>query len=191
MMITLIIHYLSRFSVIDKALTELLKALEERAFFIIDMFPFVVSPTPILSCLTEKDRLLHLMRSHLKELMEEVVFNEGNILQVEMDQSPLEVLYQAYEACLKGWYDKPVAPETESAIRLLLLVHLLESKGYSIEDIEAQVAFSTLTIHRNEEGWIQPVSMLEESPELKSIFCGFDGVQINHETSNITFARFS
>ncbi len=184
--ITAILDYMAHFRYEQSDLKELIQALQHRANILLDMFPFYEPPKPCIDFLKHENPLLTVMQSLLQQLVGWVIFNETNAIALALDHDPASILYQAYEACVKGWYEKIKNPETENQIRLMLMEVLLRERGWDYDDIENNVLFHQTTLERDQQRWLAPRSMLSEmNPlpvnELRSV----DGIEMDYKMGDI------
>jgi hypothetical protein len=89
--------------------------------------------------------------------------------QAEIDHSYVPVFYQAYEACLKNWYQKNHDPEQEKKFRQRLMQELLMSKQWSIDDIDYNLNAPWPITNLDEQGWTCPRSSILTSAKEANI----------------------
>lgn len=180
------LRFIACFQFADEEVAELIKAFQYQALLLADMFPFYQPLQPNIDFLVEENKLLELMRRHLHGLIMLISSNQKNLAQVTLDVPEAMVLYRAYEATIKRWYEQPYRAETESALKLKLMETLLADYGWDFTDIEENVALSKSSIKRNDLSWIEPISVWTESAsDVSSLFRSVNGVTVDYKKGEI------
>ena len=95
---------------IDSELEELITAFQHHSLLVADMFPFFQPLQSNIEFVSQEDQTILLMRQLLHALidMADKAKEEGS--EIKIDHTYVRVFYQAYEACLKNWYQKQYQP---------------------------------------------------------------------------------
>ena len=186
---TQMLKCMSLFKYQDPELKEIIQAFQHRALVIADVFPFLHLPQANIDFLMKEDEPIILMRQFLHTLVRAIEANQSSTDKIPVDYEQIRVLYQAYEACLKNWYEERHDPETESKLRLDLMKALLESHRWTFADLSKNLDTPWLMIDRDEEGWMRPTRALPipEHPDMVK-FRALDGVELNYKTGQIAFS---
>ncbi|AIL65464.1 hypothetical protein NOVO_05475 [Rickettsiales bacterium Ac37b] len=98
------------------------------------------------------------------------------------------MLYQAYEASLKGWYEEEHNPIQEQILRLDLMQELLAKDNWTFADLDKNIDSPWIMVDQDSEGWMKPNASLPliEDPRVKK-YSSLEGVEINHTTGEINF----
>lgn len=165
----------------DSEFKEILKALQHRALWIADLFPFFQVPQSNADFIAQEDKTLVLMRQLLHAIIDKIDDP------AEIDHSYVRVFYQAYEACLKNWYQKSHDPEREKKFRQRLMQELLVSKEWTTDDLDYNLNAPWPLTDLDEEGWTCPqssiVNVSKKTPTYKTIH----GAEFNYKTGEIDF----
>jgi curved DNA-binding protein CbpA len=172
----------------DSELKETLEALQHRALWLADLFPFFQTPQSNSDLLAQDDQALVLMRQLLHALINKIDDKKAQTEKSIIDHSYVRVFYQAYEACLKNWYQKNHSPEIEKKFRQRLMHELLESKQWTRDDLDYNLNAPWPLNHLDEEGWTCPKSILRLAknaniPTYKTVH----GVELNYKTGKMAF----
>ena len=162
---TRVIKCLSAFTYQEETLNNILPTLKERTLSRVDIFPFFDGSKSNVAFLKEDHKLLGLMRRLLNGLMRIYEYNKSHSPAIPLDYSPTNLLYEAYEACLKNWYQEEYNPTVENQFRLDLMDELLFEKGWTFLEVEERLTPPWVRVDRNEEGWITPIDSLPYSSE--------------------------
>nr|MBA2652060.1 hypothetical protein [Tatlockia sp.] len=183
-----VIQYLSAFIYQEKMLKDILQALKERTFNTVDVFPFFEVPQSNIVLFKEDNKTLKLMRHLLSEMVKIYQYNQSNSPGISLDHSPVTVLYQAYEACLKNWYQEVYNPAIEHQFRLELMDELLFEKGFTFLEVEERLTSPWVMVDRNDDGWLTPTRSLPYPTDINlQVFSSLTGAEINFKTGNIQF----
>ncbi|WP_218814161.1 DnaJ domain-containing protein [Rickettsiella endosymbiont of Dermanyssus gallinae] len=167
---------------------QIIEALQHRALWLADLFPFFQATQSNANLLAEEDKNLLLMRQLLHALIDKIDNKKEDVEKAEIDHSYVRVFYQAYEACLKNWYQKNHDPELEKKFRQRLMQELLVSKEWTSDDLDYNLNAPWPLDNLSEEGWTQPEPALplaqkENVPTYKTIH----GVEISYKSGNMAF----
>lgn len=170
----------------DSEFKKILEALQHRALWIADLFPFFQAPQSNADFIAQEDKTLVIMRQLLHALIDKI---DGQKDPAEIDHSYVRVFYQAYEACLKNWYQKSHDPEREKKFRQRLMQELLVSKEWTTDNLDYNLNAPWPLTDLDEEGWTCPKSSIlssakkANSPTYKTIH----GAELNYKTGEIDF----
>jgi hypothetical protein len=182
------LKYLLSFQFDDSTLEEAIPALTKRALMIADVFPFFENLQSNVAFLRQENKMLHLMRRLLKAMIDIHEYNKSHSDRIIIDHSATTLLYQAYEACLKNWYQEEYDPATEQHFRLELMDELLFDNAWTFLDVEQQIDSPWIMVDRDEQGWLKPSCSLPYSEEDSLVnYSTIDGVEINPKTGEINF----
>lgn len=167
---------------------QIINALQHRALWLADLFPFFQATQSNANLLAEEDKNLLLMRQLLHALIDKIDNPKEGLEKIAIDHSYVRVFYQAYEACLKNWYQKNHDPELEKKFRQRLMQELLVSKEWTSDDLDYNLNAPWPLDNLSEEGWTQPEPALplainHNIPTYKTIH----GVEVNYKTGNMAF----
>lgn len=171
----------------DDDFKETLEALQHRALWLADLFPFFQAPQSNSDLLEQEDQALVLMRQLLHALIDKIDNKKDKTEQI-IDHSYVRIFYQAYEACLKNWYKKTHDPELEKKFRQRLMQELLLSKQWETDDLDYNLNAPWPLDHLDKQGWTQPTSILPLAkkanvPTYKTVH----GVELNYKTGKMAF----
>ncbi|GFT61887.1 curved DNA binding protein DnaJ [Nephila pilipes] len=173
----------------DSKLKEVLEAFQHRALWIADLFPFFQAPQPNADFIAQEDETTILMRQLLHTLIDKIEDQNDPAEKCTIDHSYVRVVYQAYEACLKNWYQKNHDPEREEKFRQRLMQELLVSRQWTIDDINYNLNAPWPLTDLDNQSWTCPKSSILTSgkkgnaPTYKTI----RGVELNYKTGEINF----
>jgi curved DNA-binding protein CbpA len=183
------IRKLDKFRYDVDGLKDILPALQHRALQLADVFPFFESCRSNIDIFRSPDNRLSLMRSLLSRLVDIVNHNHQHPeALIPLDHKATTVLYQAYEACLKNWYESLYDENTEKKLRLDLMEQLLNEKGWSFAEMEANLQSPWIMVDRDDNEWFRPTRVLPFVRETElQIYKALTGAEINDETGEIVF----
>lgn len=185
---TQVLKYISVFHFQDSMLHEVTSALKKRTLAITDVFPFFESHQSNISLLRQENKMIHLMRHLLQEMIGIHEYNKSHSDGPFIDHSAVTLLYQAYEACLKNWYQEEYDPAIEKKLRLDLMEELLFDNGWSAMDVEQHIDSPWIMVDRDEEGWLKPTRSLPYVEEEEFVkYRTVNGAEVNHATGEINF----
>lgn len=115
------IKYIAAFQFKDAMFSDVLTALKRRILITTDIFPFFEDNQSTIPFLRQENKTLHLMRKLLNAMISAYEYNKTNAQSIAIDHSAVTILYQAYEACLKNWYQEEFDPLVEQRFRLELM----------------------------------------------------------------------
>ena len=185
---TQVLRYLSAFQFQDVMLVEAIPALQKRTMTVADVFPFFEGAQSNVAFLRNKDKMLHLMRRLLHSMIALLDYNKTHTDEIPIDHSAVTVLYQAYEACLKNWYQEEYDAETEKKFRIDLMDELLFENSWTFLDVEQNVDSPWIMVDRDDEGWMKPVRSLPYRVDDSIVkYRAINGAEVNHKTGEITF----
>ena len=172
----------------DSEFEQIIEALQHRALWLADLFPFFQAAQSNANLLAEEDKNLILMRQLLHALIDKINSAKEKEEKDVIDHSYVRVFYQAYEACLKNWYQKNHDPELEKKFRQRLMHELLISNAWDTDDLNYNLNAPWPLDNLSEEGWTQPEPALplainHNIPTYKTIH----GVEINYKTGSMSF----
>lgn len=175
------LKFIASFRYHDEEIVNIAQALQTRLLYLLDIFPVLPSLQSNISHLTKSDSSnLTLMRAFLHSLV-----NMSNKKE-PLDHERTAILYQAYEACVKSWYQQQYDPETENKFRLELMEQLLRDNDWGFLNLD-QYLVSSVMIKRDRQNW------MELQKPLRVIECGvptyasLDGIEINYKNGQIKF----
>lgn len=174
---------------IDSELEELIGAFQHRCLFVADMFPFFQSLQSNIEFVSQEDRTIVLMRQLLHALIDRADKSKKEGSEITIDHTYVRVFYQAYEACLKHWYQKNHQPELEKSFRSRLMDELLLGNKWEHSDLDynlnAPWAMKELL---NEEGWSQFHQTIALAKKAKvPTYSTVHGLEINYTTGKMAF----
>jgi len=170
----------------DSEFKEILEALQHRALWLADLFPFFQAPQSNADFIAQEDKTLVLMRQLLHALIDKIDDQKDP---AEIDHSYARVFYQAYEACLKNWYQKNHDPEREKKFRQRLMQELLVSKRWTTGDLDYNLNAPWPLTDLDEQGWTCPKSSILSSAKKANIptYKTIRGVELNYKTGKMDF----
>lgn len=182
------IKYISAFRFQDEMQSEILCALKKRTLNAADIFPFFDAPQSNVAYVRQANNTLHLMRQLLNTIVNAYEYNKTHSDSISIDHSAVKILYQAYEACLKNWYQEEFDPAVEQKFRLNLMEELLFDNGWTFLDVEQLVASPWIMVDRDEQGWMRPTRSLPYTEEDAFVkYRTINGAEINNKTGEINF----
>ncbi len=184
------LKYMSAFQFQTPELVKVIPLIQKRVLKIIDVFPFFEPAQSNAQLFDDSFSMIILMREVLQTLVRIIKNNKietaGNL--VKLDVPEAAVLYQAYAACLRGWYEDHTNLDSENEIRLALMQELLTLKGWDFPGMGKNLESPWIMIDRDTAGWIKPRPTLTfpADPALTA-FQSLNGFMINETTGEITF----
>ncbi|WP_218813548.1 DnaJ domain-containing protein [Rickettsiella endosymbiont of Dermanyssus gallinae] len=167
---------------------QIIEALQHRALWLADLFPFFQATQSNANLLAEEDKNLLLMRQLLHALIDKIDNKKEGVEKIAIDHSYVRVFYQAYEACLKNWYQKNHDPELEKKFRQRLMQELLVSKEWTSDDLDYNLNAPWPLDNLSEEGWTQPEPALPLAKKMNiPTYKTVHGVEINYKTGRMAF----
>lgn len=183
-----VLRYLAGFKFQDKILQKIIPDLQERTLSIADIFPFIEEQRSNITLFRQYNKGLHLMRRLLNAMVEIIEYNKTHEKTIPLDHAPTTVLYQAYEACLKNWYQEEYEEATEQKFRLSLIEELLFANSWTFLDVERNIASPYIMVARDENGWMKPTRSLPYMDNNKiAKYKAIKGAEVNNKTGAITF----
>ena len=168
-----------------KALPELVKLYSH----ISNVFPLYEEPQAHIQLFSTSDNGLQgTMRRLLYVLVDVVRFNRSHAADEAkpFDHKYVDVLYYAYEACLRRWYESNEA--TEKDIRTTLMEELLADRGWKFSDLNKRLQSPYIMIDRTPDGWLSPTRTLAlPTKEKQTAFASLDAIEIDDNTGNFHF----
>ena len=186
---THVLRYIAAFQFQEDFLAEVVPALQRRTLTIVDIFPFFEAQRANIAFLQHEDRSLHLMRKLLNAMINALEYNKTHAQGIIVDHSASTVLYQAYEACLKNWYQEQHDSETEQKFRRQLMEELLFENSWSQVDINRNLLDPWVMVSRDDEGWLRMSSRSLPYADSVNIvkYRSIKGAELNHASGKITF----
>lgn len=186
---THILKYLSAFQFKDEVLQQTIPVLYKRTLIIADIFPFFENHQSNVAFLNQENKMLHLMRHLLNAMVRAHEHNKTHLQSISIDHSTVTILYQAYEACLKNWYQKEYDPILENNFRLELMKELLFDKGWTFLDVEQNIDSPWIMVNRDEDGWMKSSRELPYTDDEEQCvkYRAINGAEINNKTGEISF----
>ncbi|KIE05775.1 hypothetical protein NF27_CY00110 [Candidatus Jidaibacter acanthamoeba] len=171
----------------DDDLAAIIEALQIKCLKIADIYPIFEPPKSNIAFFKKGNESIILMRRFLHALVknsEERQFEDNE----SYGHTRINILYQAYEASLKGWYEEEHNKEQERQFRLELMGELLAKDNWTFEDLDKNIDTPWVMVDRDAEGWMNPSNSLPltEDPEIK-IYGSLNGFEVNNETGEISF----
>jgi curved DNA-binding protein CbpA len=172
----------------DSEFRETLEALQHRALWLADLFPFFQSPHSNSDLLDQEDQSLVLMRQLLHALIDKIETAKTKTEKLAIDHDYVRIFYQAYEACLKNWYQKNHSPKIEKKFRQRLMQELLESKQWTTEDLNYNLNAPWSLNNLDEAGWTRhkPILPLARKANVQT-YKTVHGVELNYKTGKMAF----
>ena len=136
---THVLRYLSSFKFQDERLSEVILSLKKRTLMLADVFPFFEPHQSNIAFLRQENKALYLMRQLLHALVRVHEYNKTHPEIQAISHSATTILYQAYEACLKNWYQEEYNPSVEKQFRLDLMEELLFENDWTFLDVEQRL----------------------------------------------------
>lgn len=185
---THVLQYVAAFQFQNLILNDIIPALQKKTLIIADVFPFFEDHQSNIAFLRHEDKTIHLMRRLLNAMIEIFEYNKTHPESVIIDHSAVTVLYQAYEACLKNWYQEEYDPAAEQKFRLELMEELLFDNSWSFLDVEQNLDVPWVMVDRNEGGWMVPTRTLPYSEDPSIVkYRSIRGAEVNHKSGEIAF----
>jgi curved DNA-binding protein CbpA len=184
---TYTLKFLSTFRYLQLGLPELMAASYQRVLSISDVFPFHEALRSNSDLFMSQHTSLVLMRQYLHVMMELIQSKTPAAIQ----HSEVTILYQAYEASLKNWYedqmDADLESQQEEELRIQLMEALLRQHAWKKTDVYENIDAWGVTIERDAFGWIDPVMRVPvpDDPAI-DVFESLDGLEIDYATSTIS-----
>ena len=174
---------------IDPELEELIGAFQHRCLFVADMFPFFQTLQSNIEFVSQEDRTIVLMRQLLHALIDSANNTKEKESKITLDHSYVRVFYQAYEACLKHWYQKNYQPELEKAFRSRLMEELLLSKKWERSDLDYNLnAPWAMKEVLDEGGWSQFHQTIALAKKANvPTYSTIHGLEINYTNGKMAF----
>ncbi|MCC5792428.1 MAG: J domain-containing protein [Legionellaceae bacterium] len=185
-----VIKYISAFQFEDLTLNEVIPALKKRALIIADVFPFFENAQSNVAFLKKENRSLHLMRYLLQVMTNRYEYNKNHSDGIPLEHSAIAILYSAYEACLKNWFQENYDPAVEKKFRLDLMDELLFANNWTFLDVEERLNSPWIMVGRDDKGWIKPTRSLPYKDESEGGFVTYrsiNGAEVNAKTGEINF----
>ncbi len=182
------LNFIMHFKYDHAELAEVISALHHRSKVVANLFPFFQPIQSNMAFFMQEDQTLILMRQLLHALIDIVEKNQTSEEEVPLDHEYVTVLYAAYEAYLKNWYDKQHNPEREESFRLQLMRELLNINRWTFACLDANLSSSWLSLKRTEQGWIRPdrALFLPQDKRL-NYYNSVEGFEINYYTGDLAF----
>ncbi|MBB71513.1 MAG: hypothetical protein CMF50_03865 [Legionellales bacterium] len=181
-------HCLNRLVYEHQQLNELINAYSKRTLQILDFYPLTILRRSNIAWHSSHDISLALMRRLLNSMMSIYHYNKSCSEPINLEHSAVDLLYQAYEACLKNWYQITYNPAVETSIRLELMEQLLTEQGWGFLDVERNVDTPWVMVQHDDNGWMTPTRSLPLSEdEPYGIYKSIDGFAVNTRTGSIEF----
>ncbi len=183
------LNYLCQFNYKIEGLDTIIPELQDSCLYIANVFPLAEVAQSNLDFMDSRYGLQAIMRRLLHTLVGIIKNNMHSDLegQIRLDHEYVNVLYYAYEACLRQWYEAE-DPDTEKNIRATLIEELLYKQHWSIHELNMNLQSPWTLINRNTESWLQPSRTLAlPRAEAQAAYCGLDAVEVNYKTGGITF----
>ena len=185
---TYTLKYIAAFQFQDAMLSGVIVALKRRALIIADVFPFMEAHQSNVAFLRQENKVIHLMRQLLTTMIKIQEYNKTHSESIVIDHSAVTILYQAYEACLKNWYQEEYDLEVEKKFRLDLMEELLFENSWTFLDVEQRIDSPWIMIDRDENGWMKPTRSLPFSEDRRVVkYKTIHGAEVNHKTGEINF----
>lgn len=182
------LRLLSAFQYRHPQLLDVVKAFQHQALKIADLFPFFESISPNVDFFAKGQQTIGLMRGLLHVLIQIIKSNRAGEESIPIDHDYITVLYQAYEACLKDWYEETHDPENEQGFKVLLMNELLFKNGWTFLELEQNLNSPWIMIDRDEEGWMVPSPSLpwKNTPSIET-YRSLNGLELNYHTGQMRF----
>lgn len=171
-------------------LERIINSFKNKVHLLGDFFPLLDLPKSLSGRYSKKENELELIRDVLHALTTLCESENNKPGTIQLPHKPSVILYQAYEACLKNWYqNKHEAhnPKLENHFRLSLMKVLLAEKGQDFDSVEKLLLSPNVMINRDKEGYLQWTgkSAFPEKSEFQ-VFRSINGFEIDHSSGAIT-----
>lgn len=182
-----ILRYLAAFRFKHSLLEDFIPAVQKRTLMLFDFFP-VFNGTLSNIRLLEENKSLPFMRRLLQTMVSALEHNKTHNQSIELNRTPASILYHAYEACLKNWYQDEPDLLLEQKFRLDLMDELLFEQGWTFFDVEPLMNAPWVMMRRDPDGWMDlsrslPFAQEDTTPKYSAI----NGVEMNPKTGDIQF----
>ena len=187
---TEVLRYIAAFQYQDPMYKELIPAVQKRTLLIADIFPFFYECQTNITLMREEYKSTHLLRRLLNALVGILEYNKTHSADeaIVIDHAAASILYQAYEACLKNWYQEEYDPTVEKKFRLDLMKELLSEQKWTVGDIEENLGNPWVMVARDAKGWMRPTRSLPFVEDPRRVkYSAINGAQLNDKTGEITF----
>ena len=182
------LKYISAFQFQDAMLNEVVPDFKRRTLFVMDVFPFFESHQSNVAFFKQGNQTIRLMRHMLNALNVTYEYNKTNVGSLPMAHAATTILYQAYEACLKNWYQEEYDPATEQKFRLDLMEELLFENSWTFLDVEQNIDSPWIMVGRDEQGWMTPTRSLPFTDDVANVnYSAINGAEVNRKTGDINF----
>ncbi|HYF97863.1 MAG TPA: hypothetical protein VD770_02655, partial [Coxiellaceae bacterium] len=192
-----ILKYTSHMHYEVPSLQHTIQGYQQRCLSIANLFPCYENVVPNGQLFAERlqrgDLGLHMVRQLLHNLVDRLT--ESRIAnRAYTEHNPVDVLYQAYEACVRGWYFNPGDILAESAaliqeqFRCELIQALLDEKLWSVIDVHKNTDAFGIMIGRDDKGWLDigPNVAIGATPN-RNFYSSVNGVELNMDTGELRF----
>lgn len=181
---TQILKAFTQFSYRHTYLQALMNEMQEKTLQLADMYPIGETIRSNYSFFKQENVLsIHVLRKYLHTLVEILDTNA-----FPLDYRPAKVYYEAYEACLKNWYEEEPNPLQETNIKRGLMKILLAEKGWNFDHIRSNLYHPKLLVDRDSEGGITSLHTLSFPLNAAEKLHSIEGVEINTDTGEIKFS---
>lgn len=172
----------------DDLLKSCIPMIQKRVLVIADFFPFSEAHHSNISFFWQENAMVLLMRHLLNTMVNILERNKASATPTVLPHSASTILYYAYEACLKNWYQPKHDADVEKKIRLDLMESLLSDKGWTFSEMESNLNAPWIMVDRDENGWMRPTRSLPyANANNLTLYRSINGAEINHMTGEITF----
>ncbi len=179
------LKFIAAFNYQDNDYKESIDAMQTRALVLADLFPVYIGIQSNIDFLLNNDQTLGLMRSFLHSLVGIIEQNKSLSSPIPIEHEHVKVLYQAYEACIKTWYQERYDPELENKFRLELMELLLNSNNWAFVDVNQHLSGGAIS--RDRKKWMALTTPLKNRFPSGDTFASLEGIEINSNTGEINF----
>lgn len=180
-----VLKLISGFMYVDNEFEKVISELQELTAVPANMFPFYCGPQSNIALLEKEGEILILMR-HLLHVLIDISEGPRSDPAKVLEHEYINVLHQAYTACLKNWYEEEYNQKIEDSIRLKLMQELLRINHWTFADVNRLLKPElTTTVERDSFNWLNPTRALSFSNRAGNYFTTINAVTINSKTGQV------
>lgn len=177
------LKFIAAFKYQDEDTQELVEAIQRRTLFLADLFPVYSKIQSNVDLIKNQGQTLGLFRNLLNTLVDLIEKDK-----VIIDHDHVNILYQAYEAYVKSWYQETYDPALESKFRLALMKLLLQRNKWTTKHLDWHLQNHAM-IPTGKDGWLNLTAkpLRVASLGIANQFGSLEGMEINCKTGEINF----
>lgn len=180
------LKYISQFQFQNSTLNEVIPALQTRTLELARIYPFFEEFQTNVAFLKQGNQIIILMRRLLNSMIDIIKSNKNSNNPIDINHSAATVFYQAYEGCLKHWFQEEYDPAIEQKFRLDLMEELLKEEDWNFLDVDKNLSSPWVMVERDQDGWINIEKSLPDNSAFE-VFRSIRGAEINNKTGEILF----